>query len=337
MSPRSIYRFIFVALALGAACSPSPAPAPSASPAVQTATAADVVPVTASTSLAAGSHLSKPADEAAAQGTVAYDVNSSGTGPTKRAPYGDSYAIDRFERPFLKDMTYVPDMDILSFNLVQDTEWNYVSIQLVGSDPNNQLGISYGVEIDQNGDAIGDYILWAHPPYTTQWDTRNVQVFKDTNHDAGGPAGAVSTGNGYDTLIFNGGTSQDADPDLAWVRMQAGTHATVQFAFKRSWLGDSFAFDVVADGGLKDVSKYAYDNRFTQADAGSPVRSSKYYPLGSLYAVDNTCWEAYHIRTTGNELMYCTGLEPAPTRKSPKGCTPNCGGGPYNPDTCQCQ
>jgi hypothetical protein len=334
MNPRWIYRSILVALALGAACSPSLAPMATEPPPLTT-TAASVVPVTAGTTVAPVSHLSKPPDADVAPGTVVYDVDTSGSGPSKRAPYGDSYAIDRFERPFLKDMTYVPDMDILSFNLAQDTDWNYVSIQLVGSNPNDPLGISYGVEIDQNGDGIGDYILWAHPPYAAEWDTQNVQVFKDSNHDSGGAGGTVSTGDGYETLIFNGGSSQDSDPDLAWVRMQAGTHATVQFAFKRSWLGDSFAFDVVADGGLKDVSKYAYDNRFTQLQAGSPIRSSKYYPLGSLYAVDNTCWEPYHIAPTGNELMYCAA--PVPTRKSPKACTPHCGGGPYDPSTCQCQ
>ena len=240
-------------------------------------------------------------------------------------------------------MTYVPDLDILSFKLSQNTDWDYVSIQLAGKDPNNPVGIDYGVEFDLNDDGFGDYLIWAHPPYGAQWDTSTVQVLKDSNHDTAAwssSSDAVSSSNGYDTVVFDGSRSGGADPDLAWVRMEAGSHASIQFAFKKSGIGSSFLWGAVADAGLKDVSKFDYRNSFTQAEAGSPVRSSQYYPLGSLYGVDNTCWAANSIHTTGSEPKLC------PVAKQLVGtgngdqsaCNPkpSCGGKGYDPGTCQC-
>jgi hypothetical protein len=274
------------------------------------------------------------------------DVESSGTGPQGWAPYGDSYKLNRFERPFGQDMTYIPDMDIHRFGLSEDEDWYYISIQLIGNDPNNALGIHYGVEIDLNADGFGDYILWARPPYTPQWDTSTVQVFQDSNLDSGGlsalQSDAVFDGNGYDTLIFDGSAQQNSDPDVAWVRMSADATATIQFAFKKSLTGSFFMVGIVSDTGLKDVSKYDYADHFTEADAGSPVRNNQYYPLGLVYAVDNTCWEAYGFQTTGYEPKLCQPILQPTHTPPPEGpilaCNPppNCGGGPYDPQTCEC-
>ena len=96
-----------------------------------------------------------------------YDVESATTAPEQRAPYGDSYDINRLERPFLEDMSYVSDLDIDAFSLNQDADWFYISIRLIGSDPNNSLGINYGVEFDKNLDGFGDIVIVATPPYFT--------------------------------------------------------------------------------------------------------------------------------------------------------------------------
>jgi hypothetical protein len=114
----------------------------------------------------------------------------------------------------------------------------------------------------------------------------------------------------------------------------------IQFAFKKSWVGASFMFGVVADAGLKDVSMYDYMDRFIPAEAGSPVRGKEEYPLGSLYAVDNTCWEAYGFTATGYEPKICPPIL-QPVNKpdnQPSGCNPppDCGGGPYDPNSCIC-
>lgn len=306
-----------------------------------------------------GGHLMQPSGNVPVPSKMVDDVESSGTGPEGRAPYGDSYKLNRFERPFLKDMTYVPDMDIHKFGLSEDETWYYVSIHLIGNDPNNALGINYGAEIDLNADGFGDYLIWAHPPYAAQWDTTTVQVFQDTNGDsAGGSAtqsDAIFDGNGHDTLLFDGSGSQNTDPDLAWVRLGTDPTATIQIAFKKSLTGPAFMLGVVADGGPKEVSKFDYADHFIEAEAGSPVRDSQYYPLGSLYAIDNTCWQAYGMQTTGYEPKLCPNLLPPPKptpkhRESSGGSSDgssggsscpevlNCGeGGTFNPSTCQCE
>jgi len=156
-------------------------------------------------------------------GKLVLDVVSADTAVEKRAPYGDSYDINRFERPFLQDMTYVADLDIASFNLAYDEKFFYVSIELVGTNPNNSLGIDYAVEFDIDGDGFGDRVIIARPPYSPNWSTDNVQVLEDTNRDTGGLSGekaeAPLPGDGYDTVIFDGGRGpDDASPtSTTWI------------------------------------------------------------------------------------------------------------------------
>lgn len=355
-----LYLYIAFTLALSAACA---SPVPTNEPSPQGSVGSSALPAeepteeTISTpepavtdSIPVTGHLMTPAAIVPTPGKMVDDVESSGTGPEGRAPYGDSYKLNRFERPFLQDMTYVPDIDIHRFGLSEDSDWYYISVKLIGNDPNRDLGIHYGVEIDLNADGFGDYVIWAHPPYRDQWDTVNIQVLKDSNLDAGGisamQSDAVFDGNGYDELVFDGSAQENADPDLAWVRMSEDLMATIQFAFKKSLSGSLFMVGVVSDMGLKDVSKYDYADHFTEADAGSPVKNNQYYPLGSLYAVDNTCWEAYGIRTTGYEPKLCQPiLQPTqiPSNDSDEpgapamACVPEpaCPNG-YNSSTCEC-
>jgi hypothetical protein len=263
-------------------------------------------------------HIKMPSAASGAAKLI-YDVESSGTAPEKRAPYGDSYDINRLERPFLQDMTYVPDLDIVSFNLKQDVDWYFVSIKLIGVDPNNAIGIHYAVELDTNADGFGDLIIWASPPYTADWATEHVQVFADKNHNTGGISAEKSdapfTADGYENLVFSGGSGPGDDPDLAWIRMISGADSTIQFAFKRSWAGASFMYGVLADAGLKDVAKLDYVDRFKEAEAGSPVKDKKDYPLKALFAVDNTCREVFGFDSTGYEPMLCPRDQPKPTKE----------------------
>jgi hypothetical protein len=242
-------------------------------------------------------------------GTLIPDVVSVDTAAEKRAPYGDSYNINLFERPFMQDMSYVPDLDIVSYNLNYDEKFYYVSIELVGADPNNKIGIQYAVELDLNADGFGDYIIVARPPFNVDWSTDNVQVVQDTDHDTGGLSAEKSDaplpGDGYDTVIFEGGRGPDDDPDLAWARINAGKHATVQFAFKKTLAGFKFMYGVIADGGLKSIADLDYVDRFTEAEAGSPEKSEKDYPLKALYGVDNVCREAQGFPGTGQEPQRC--------------------------------
>lgn len=258
-----------------------------------------------------------------------YDVDSASTAPEKRAPYGDSYDINRLERPFLQDMTYIPDLDIRSFSISQTSDWYYVSMGLVGIEPNNSLGINYGVELDLNSDGFGDFVILAVPPYSSDWTAENVRIYADNNHNTAGVSSAGSdapfNADGYETQVFDGNGSLGDDPDLAWVRINAGPYATVQFAFKKSWAGDTFMFGTFADAGLKDVTMLDYVDRFTEHEAGSPVKDKQYYPLGVLFAIDNTCQEAQGFQPTGYEPKLCP-PEATPTKEpgggNPPGTTP---------------
>jgi hypothetical protein len=295
-----------------------PATFTAAIPLTETAT---LVPFTPTTPV---QHVTLPSNTPPG-GRLVYDVISADTAAEKRAPYGDSYDINRLERPFQQDMTYLPDLDIATYTVSEDSNFWYVSIELIGTDPNNALGIHYGMELDRDHDGFGDFILWASPPYTPAWDTLPVRVFEDRNHNTGGLSGELSdaplTTDGYETRIFNGGVG-DADPDLAWVRVNAGREATVQFAFKKSWAGSVFMLGVIADAGLRDVTKLDYVDRFTEEEAGSPVKDKRYYPLKALFAVDNACREAFGFKPTGYEPQLCP-RDPQPqAKRTPNACQP---------------
>jgi len=252
-------------------------------------------------------------------GQVVYDVESSGTASEKRAPYGDRYDIYRLERPFTGDMSYIPDMDIVTYTVKIEGDWIYVSFELIGSNPNNDTGIHYGVELDTDYDGFGEYIIWSNPPCTNEWSTDGVQVFADKNHDTGGVSAEKSDapfdGDGYETKIFDSGTGDDSD--LAWVRINAGERATIQFAFKATLPGSSFMLGVLSDANLRDVTKMYYNDRFTEAEAGSPEKDELYYPLKELYAFDNVCREAFGFQPTGYEPLLCPRAEPTPRPARP--------------------
>lgn len=242
-------------------------------------------------------------------GEPIHDVVCVDTASEQRAPYGDRYDSNLLERPFLQDMSYIVDLDIKNFSLSKDEQFYYVSIALVGANPNNEIGIQYGVELDLDADGFGDYLILAKPPHSVEWSTEHVQVISDLDHDTGGLSSALSdaplSGNGYDTVIFDAGLGSEEDPDLAWARVNAGKNATVQFAFKRSLAGNRFMFGVIADAGLKDISSLDYVDRFPEAEAGSPVRGDEYYPLKALFGVDNTCRKIQGFVPTGVEPQSC--------------------------------
>ncbi|MFN8381349.1 MAG: hypothetical protein U0V02_05385 [Anaerolineales bacterium] len=59
---------------------------------------------------------------------------------------------------------------------------------------------------------------------------------------------------------------------------------------------------------MKDVTKLDYVDRFTEQEAGSPVKDKRFYPLQALFAVDNTCQEVIGFTPTGYEPKLVHGL-----------------------------
>jgi len=49
-----------------------------------------------------------------------------------------------------------------------------------------------------------------------------------------------------------------------------------------------------------------YVDRFTEMEAGSPVRDQQNYPLKALYGVDNVCREVFGFTGTKQEPQRCT-------------------------------
>lgn len=272
-------------------------------PATATAAPPTAVPATETASLLHGKSPASPRG-----GKVVYDVESASSAAEKRAHHGDSYDINRLERPFREDMTYIPELDIQSFTVNKDDDWWYVTIELLGIDPDNALDIHYGVELDLDHDGFGDFLIWAHPPYTDQWATMPIQIYQDTNHDTAGlsekKSDAPLSSDGYESLIFDGSRG-GSDPDLAWVRVSDEKKPIVQFAFKKTWSGIVFMLGVIADAGLKDPGKLDYVDRFPIAEAGSPMQENPNYPLQELFLIDNTCRQAFGFEPTRFEPQLC--------------------------------
>jgi len=314
---------MFLLAAVALSCNlPATISTPTGTPALPTATLVlppATLPQPAASTSAPVSHLQNP-PLAASSGAVFYDVDCADTAVEKRAPYGDSYDLNLLERPFSQDMAYIPDLDIETFGLSQDETWYFVSIKTIGGDPNALPEMHYAVELDLDKDGFGDFIILAQPPYTTEWTTQNVFVFADTNHNTSGlsplKSDAPFDADGYETVIFDGAQGLGEDPDLAWVRLANNEENTVQFAFKKSLAGSVFMFGVLADAALKDVSQLDYVDRFTEEQAGSPVRSKPHYPLKALYAVDNTCRQAVGFVPSGYEPMICPKIVPPAVSKT---------------------
>ncbi len=313
-------------VACGLSSGSSPTPAPTIAPVAQTyETAAptipspptDVPPTAVLDESVSVVHLLIPGD-VGSLGVPIYDVESNGTAPEKRAPFGDSYNLNLLERPFAQDMTYISELDIRTFSAVADDTWVYVTIELIRTNLNRVTSINYGVVLDIDRNGYGDFLVWASPPYSRDWTAVNVQVFADRNGDSAGAfplkSDAPFQGDGYETLVFDINQGLGDDADLAWVR-QAGQGNLIQFAIKKGLTGPQFFFGAIADAGLKDPGRMDYVDHLTEKQAGSPVRSNLNYPLKELYAVDSTCHAAFGFTPTGFEPKVCPRIVP-PTQKS---------------------
>ncbi len=315
-----MYKIIwFILLALAAGCNLPAAATPAAppTPAVPAApVAAPTIPPTAEmpTDIAPAptvvQHIAFPSNNAPALTVRGYDAISESTAAEKRAPYGEHYDRNLFERPFDPAMEYYPGLDVRSFSLAADNTWYYVTIELVGWD--ETIFTHYGVELDLDLDGFGDFLIITGNNLTTEWQAENVRVYEDTNHDTAGlsPTTADSpfTGDGYDT-------QREDDPDLAWARRaQANGRPQVQIAFKRSLAGNRFMFGVVADAGWVNPFDYDYNDRLPEAQAGSPIIKSPYYPVQGLFMFDNTCRQAYGFEPSGLEARIC----PPPATPTPE-------------------
>ncbi len=242
------------------------------------------------------------------------------TGAQGRAPGGDQLDLNRYERPFqASTMQYLPFLDIKRAELKHSAPWFYISLWLIA--PVAQRGAFeplYGVEFDTDMDGRGDFLVWGSAPASGTWTTNGVQVWQDVNKDVGAAnplaPDAPAASSGFETQLFEAG--RGADPDGAWIRLGAGGAGDIQLAVKGSLLGapPTFMWNAWSDAGVKQPSWFDYNDHFTSAEAGSPlVEMKELYPIKAIFALDNTCREAFGFTPSGAELGVCQQARPPAT------------------------
>ena len=265
------------------------------------------------------------------------ETNSASTAGQKRANGGDYLNQNLLERPFTtEEMVYRPDVDLVRVEISKGPTFYYFMLHL--SDINsetNMLSAYYGVELDISRDGRGDLLLWALGDGSTEWSITDVFVYQDANDDVGGSRPLLAeapnySGDSYEKLLFS--PDHLDDPDAAWKRVDPADDTVIQLAIKKSVLGNAEAFlwNAWADDGVKDPTKFDYNDFFTLTEAGSPIGGAADYPLKDLYLTDNTCRLAYGFEPTGNETNLCYVPEPAATAEPPEPDDPpppcDCGG-----------
>jgi hypothetical protein len=247
----------------------------------------------------------------------ASDPDSSIDAHKKMIPGGDTFVNDLFERPFNANTmdTYFPNYDIVDTQGFKDDTWGYATITLSGLDANNHLSGKYGVEIDLDKDGRGDFLILSSNPLSTNWTRRGVQAWKDSNGDVGGTVPIVadedSTGDGYETIIFNQGKSDF--PKGAWVRISPDDPKTIDLAFMLVMLGNpaSFAMGTWAGSNASiNPAQFDLNDHMTHIQAGDPDPSMQVYPLKGLSEIDNTCRLAIGFVPNGKEPGLCSAAQP---------------------------
>jgi hypothetical protein len=283
-----------------------------------------------------------PVDLPSSRSGHAGDQDSSVTAKQKKAPGGDKFSQDQFERPFNANTmdTYFPYLDIQDTLVYEDDTWVYAVITLKGLDSNNRLAGKYGVEMDLNLDGRGDFLILASQPASTDWKTDGVQVWQDANHDVGGRSAIVSDnspsgGDGFETKVFDSG--QGADPDAAWARVAPDNPDSVQIAAKRALFGGAKSFMIGMWAGTDSLNPALFDlnDHFTAEQAGSPLSNLSTYPIKAISELDNSCRMAVGFQPTGKEPGLCAipSSKQGGCQEPPSGCPRSYS---WNADKCCC-
>ncbi|NMB56201.1 MAG: hypothetical protein GYA15_16030 [Leptolinea sp.] len=246
---------------------------------------------------AAESDPNKPGDIPTRYTQTVHDQTDEKTASEKQANGGDVFGLGWYERPFDKDMTYMPYID-LSKALMNREDANWVYLQIFVVNPIEEGASAkplFGVELDTDLDNRGEYLLTATTSRSTEWSTEGVVILNNSDNMMGGlkpvlPDTNLSDSKGYDKEIFNAGTGDD--PNLAWARISPSDPKVMDIAIKSSFLGGAkgkFIWFVWTLAGVQDMSKLEFNDHILRVDAGSPLKGEKdLYPLKALWGVDNT-------------------------------------------------
>ena len=236
---------------------------------------------------------------------ILQDADASIRAYEHRALNGDNFLKNLFERPFTaEDMIYLKDVDIYSASIASDDYYYYFTIALQGGDETTGgLSGNYGIEFDQTKSGRGDLLVLASAP-GDDWDFQNVAVYTDTNQDVGGMrpnlAEAGWSGDGYDSPVVLEGD------EAVYTRLDPEDETAIQFAVSKELLGtEGFLWGAWAGKDPPDLAKFDFNDSFTLAEAGSPIKPSDDYPLAVLHSLDNTCRLPFGFAATGGIAGMC--------------------------------
>lgn len=253
-----------------------------------------------------------PADLPKDRSDHAGDYDSSGTAQENRSNGGDRFSFERFERPFNAETMdiYFPELDIVETYIYEDDLWLFGTIQVVDRSAASSSPYRFAMQLDIDVDGKGDFLVLVSNPATNDWTTDGVQVFMDMNSDVGDLTAMFtdegSKSDGFETMIFKDGIGDD--PDMAWARVSPNNSNTVEIAVKRSALGNTekYMVDLWAGHALLDAALFDFSDHFTHEQAGAADTGlPNFYPIKTLFEIDNTCRMAVGFQPTGYEPGVC--------------------------------
>jgi hypothetical protein len=277
--------------------------------------------------------VSLPGSPAGNLNQTVHDQVDKSTAPQKQAFGGDDFKNGKYERPFDKNMNYMPFADLVTVYLNrEDPLWIYVSLKVNGPFTHNPAEkVYFMVEIDKDQDSRGDILIVTGTPKSTEWSTESVRVLTNPDVNVGGtvvikPDPTLSEGRGYYEEIFNAGQGDDAN--LAMSRISKTDNTMVEIAFKNSLTGGEdgqFVWLPWSSVGILDWSLFEFNDHFTFEQAGYPIKDDmQNYPLKALWGVDNTCRVASGFKPDGKLQGLCPNYDPGPSRGSASECVPTC-------------
>lgn len=245
--------------------------------------------------------------EPAGAAQVIHDQTCMATADERRAAGGDEYTAGRFERPFDREMNYLPALDISRAELYRPKDgWIYLKIHLM--DEPAPAPVVYGVELDLNIDGRGDLLIQALAPETTDWAETGIKVWWDSDGDVGG-----QTINRSDPVGFKGSGFETIKADSVSGRTTGQVYSRlnqkgVDIAVNEEVIGGmngKFTWKPFTDGSPYSPTQYDINDYFSLREAGSAMRGELDYPLKEVFAVDNTCRGLTGLIPTGNEQGVC--------------------------------
>jgi len=256
------------------------------------------------------------------------DYDSSVTADQKKSNGGDRFSFEQFERPFNANTmdVYFPNLDIIDTFVYQDDTWVYGTIQVVDRSAASSSPFRFAMQLDTEADGKGEFLVIASNPASTDWTVDGVQVFQDANSDVGALTAMftdkdATDGDGFETMIFDQG--RGGDPDVAWVRVSPDNPNIIELAIKRSVLDNTFIYMINMWTGhaTLDPTLFDYSDHYTHEQAGAAdPELPLFYPIKSVYELDNSCRMAVGFQPSGSEPGLCPVLAPV---KPEGGCTSN--------------